>query len=557
MLSSQRGLEEQDQTGLDETSFGDASLAVAFAVNFGFIDESALTIVASSQAIAVSYVSSSFSEMKPISCFSQAGKPRVCFAQIKETLVYPVITSSNAATPTKIVTIGLDESIPEYAPQRACSCPNDALDYTCNQGVNIQLASVYSATSNLADTLAMGQKLQGMIEADATNGGDSVKTLVASLGYTSVFAYYLRQIIEIGQPSLQPARQPRQSQSPTPRPVLGGEAYSYSDSSFYNLWLVGKKVPSTGITSYRRISVKLEPTHLQSFQSYQSDFASLGNDMRLRTLPLKLHSQDINLQGLSLQSFAEATNASISDPMNPTNPPIPQIMCQNTIYHPAALAAMAAKPPVRVVQPYLSCHSTTRAAFTTAAGIAAGNAALISSIFLTLALALLIQYANASSRVDKVLPPARKARLERQAHLADRAAMQAQIDALSSSLAALVERTQSQQPPVSTQTPQPMQPQQPQSLYSQQHPPPFHGPYSAAPAPAPPGLQPSRLVYPQPREASLLATPSQRPPSFSASVPASAPASAAAVTGWERLAEGQGHNPLAKQRGSLDATGGR
>jgi hypothetical protein len=62
-----------------------------------------------------------------------------------------------------------------------------------------------------------------------------------------------------------------------------------------------------------------------------------------------------------------------------------------------ALHQMALAPPVGVVQPYLSCHPTLSSAFVTAAGIAAANSALVSSIFLVLAVFLTVQYFNTFS----------------------------------------------------------------------------------------------------------------------------------------------------------------
>jgi len=108
-------------------------------------------------------------------------------------------------------------------------------------------------------------------------------------------------------------------------------------------------------------------------------------------------------------------------------------MCTDTIFQPQALQQMALAPPVPVVQPYLSCHPTLNSAFVTAAGIAAANSALVSSIFLGLVVFLTVQYFNNFRKEHKVIPPADKALRAAETEKF----LLAEVNALSSEIAAI------------------------------------------------------------------------------------------------------------------------
>jgi hypothetical protein len=87
-----------------------------------------------------------------------------------------------------------------------------------------------------------------------------------------------------------------------------------------------------------------------------------------------------------------------------------------------------------VVEPYLSCHLTITQAFLTAAGVAAGNAALVSATFLTIFVTMAIFYINKVHKEYKILPPAEKIKRDRE----DKEKMAARIEKLEAELSSLL-----------------------------------------------------------------------------------------------------------------------
>ena len=87
---------------------------------------------------------------------------------------------------------------------------------------------------------------------------------------------------------------------------------------------------------------------LPSYKSFAEDFSNLGNEMSIITYELWFGGRYayINGQGVSLLSLATSTVNDSSGQFDPA----PHTMCQDTVFQPVALAAMAAVPPVQLVQ---------------------------------------------------------------------------------------------------------------------------------------------------------------------------------------------------------------
>lgn len=133
---------------------------------------------------------------------------------------------------------------------------------------------------------------------------------------------------------------------------------------------------------------------------YEKDFEFLGNNCGMLSLEVNFAGvfSSLNAHGVSLANLA----TSGASP--------PNFSCSDSIFRPQALALMKAQPPVMVVQPYFSCHSTLTTALITAVGVAAGNSALISAIVLTVLLHIIVQIINNTGNpLNRVLPPLRKA----------------------------------------------------------------------------------------------------------------------------------------------------
>jgi len=95
---------------------------------------------------------------------------------------------------------------------------------------------------------------------------------------------------------------------------------------------------------------------------------------------------------------------------------------------------------VSVVQPYLQCQPTLQSAFITAAGLAAANAALLSAVFLGLAIPIVIQYFNSLHGNLRLISPSQKALHAEHADkrlLADNASLRAELKTHDFYLAAL------------------------------------------------------------------------------------------------------------------------
>ena len=219
--------------------------------------------------------------------------------------------------------------------------------------------------------IILGWKLQKMIITDAVGGPNKVKLLVASLGITASFL---------------------NSES------LNGYISSNSVGN-YEDWRQDK-----------RSSNKLD------YGSYMANYDTLGDSVSILTLSMTIGGTKdgvLNTQGVRLTSLVE-TNATARVPS--------RIMCVDTIYQPDALRPMISNPPITVVQPYLSCHSTVQTALVNASGIAVGNATLLASLFFTLSLAVIVMFVN-KFRKARITPPKVKALMQAEADEKERQAL--------------------------------------------------------------------------------------------------------------------------------------
>ena len=109
--------------------------------------------------------------------------------------------------------------------------------------------------------------------------------------------------------------------------------------------------------------------------------------------------------------------------------------CNNTLYQPRALQLIQSSlPPVKIAELYKICRSTFSHAMVTAAGVAAGNAALASVTFLTLSLMLLISCMNFKTN-KKVLSPFVKAKRAAEKEERHKKAVNARFEKLEDELA--------------------------------------------------------------------------------------------------------------------------
>ena len=339
-------------------NFDIITLALAYALNFGIADTTFLSKKYSSlngKTRGDAWVHESYPDMRPVICSTIVGKHRVCTglgegATGQPTFVYPVFTSTT-----------MGESC------RACQCPRDLQDYDCNGGVGqpntgeiVQIQLLFKTVqSNAADDddpyLASLQRLQQIIADDPINGPDKVQNLVSGLGINAFFNSYDPANIE-----------------------------KWKNGGKYNGYM--------------------------SFDEFRGKFSTLGESVSIMSVTQSffgpLNSEGVSLVKLSSSSF------NITEPRAPpgSNPvSFKGIMCQDSLYREEALKRMAQTPPVKLVQPYLSCHATPFQAFITSAGLAAANAALLTTIVLSLAISTAVLYFNQFHRDQKIIPPARKA----------------------------------------------------------------------------------------------------------------------------------------------------
>jgi hypothetical protein len=198
--------------------------------------------------------------------------------------------------------------------------------------------------------IKMGIKLQKIIEEDPTDGTNLVKSMVTSLGYIAQFF----------------------------APYAGGE-------NQYDEW-------KSGVTVY--IDGGAVSGNVTSFADYQRNFNNLGNNLAILSFNIEYPGSAalLNTMGVSLDTLHNSSS----------------VMCSDTI-DADALQRLVESPPVNVTQPWVSCRPTPLNAFITAAGIAAANSSLVSTLFLGAAVSLVVLWISQVHEEKPVVPPHKKA----------------------------------------------------------------------------------------------------------------------------------------------------
>jgi hypothetical protein len=339
-----------------------SSLMAAFALNMGLVGPEALTLLEEKtienmegglgNVRVTTYVSDRYVNMHRVECYTPQLKPRVCFGQASaKTLVYPIFTSTQGAV----------------APGQPCLCPRDAKNAECNslsdtfEMPTMLMSLVYARnsiylsqsplwTDSLVDMIRMGVKLQKIIKDDPVDGPNRVKATVANLGYIAQFF----------------------------APYAGGE-------NQYDEWRSGVAVYIDGGAVSGNVT---------SFAEYQRSFIDLGDNMAILSFSIEYPGSAamLNTMGVSLDSLHNSSS----------------VTCSNTVDE-EALQRLVESPPINVTQPWVSCRPTPLNAFITAAGIAAANSSLVSTLFLGAAVSLVVLWISRVHEEKRFMPPHKKA----------------------------------------------------------------------------------------------------------------------------------------------------
>jgi len=341
-----------------------ASSATAFALNFGLISTDILQ-PQGSRKIALGplgvveltgWTHPAYPNMIPIGCFQANDLQRVCLVRFGDTDLYPVFTTSSYST----------------SPSEPCRCPQDADSSDCNgqdrQG-KFQLSLLFPSSGGPSkewDVLLAGAKLQQMMAADPVHGPDAVKALVAGLGYTA--AYFAE--------------------------------FQGAGNMNYTAW-------RNGGAAVGKTKATVPP-----FSDFAADFGSLGEVSLLSfEVTYNGNSAPFNQQGVSLNMLATTKkNVTQSDGSTSLDA---MVACRDTVYQANVLNKLAQEPPVATVQPYLSCTPTPWSAAFTAIGVAAANAALVSSIALGALLFCVVQWIGLMHEERRLIPWRKQDRREK------------------------------------------------------------------------------------------------------------------------------------------------
>jgi len=327
-----------------------ASMMTAFALNFGIIDTSMLKRAVSAPSDVPGQRIEGW-----INTDYPAMNVVLCIVSSNKPRYCGVNVGSDLVYPV-FSTLDLLSS-----PPSVCSCPKDALSPSCNIGRILQVTLMFATQGDYSQDVndgvleATAQRLQQTIADDPVDGPGKVRQLVSSLGFT---AGLLNEI--------------------------GGDSYT--------AWLAGGAPPISSMLTH---------------EEYNSRFGELGPGVSLLTVTGQFMGS-LNNAGVQLGTFASAS-LPVANPYEGNTTGL--VMCTDTIFQPTALSVMMQQdPPVPVVQPYVSCHPTLTNAFFTAAGLAAANSALISTVFLGLAVVAIVQYINVvqHGKGGKVVPPSEK-----------------------------------------------------------------------------------------------------------------------------------------------------
>jgi hypothetical protein len=369
-------------------------LAVSFAFNFGLVREEDMTTTGLPspptfwpsdvpRPFVKTYVSRKYPDNGKVFCYSSSGRPRVCAAN-------GLTSNPNDLTTTSGLVYPVFFSVSSADPAAACSCPSGPLsDHSCYDSAGV-VAALFFVGSGTSDAEGKGKynfldfawKLQQKIQKI---GASAVKQQLGNLVFT--------------------ARAMRSGGSWDDAPMTEADFTA--------------QMASLG-SDIRFISFELDTV------SNEGLIGAAFNDggMSLEQLP-NYYQYDWEKESQTLQTL----------------PPGQVTTCNNTLYQPRTLQLMQQSPPVVVVQPYLSCHFTLSHSIVEAMGVAAGNAAIVSSVFLTVCLSIIIAYVNKMHKDWKIIPPAEKTKLATAAIEHDRLEnkkMAARVEMLETQLAALL-----------------------------------------------------------------------------------------------------------------------
>jgi hypothetical protein len=182
------GGEQEDSNSID---IDVVQLALAFALNFGITETNFLsrkysrTDSTGKTIITTNYwIHDSYPNMRPVSCITSPGKPRVCYGVIGSELtsVYPVFTSAT------------ERRIGPNTTYVACECPQDSQNSICNAGVGqprvfeqvqIELLFATNPSDEPGPFLSSMQNLQQIMSDKSANGPNKVQHMVSELAFTA------------------------------------------------------------------------------------------------------------------------------------------------------------------------------------------------------------------------------------------------------------------------------------------------------------------------------------------------------------------------------------
>lgn len=370
-------------------------LAVSWAFNFGLLREEDMTTTGpptltypwpkdALSAQMKTYVSQKYPNAGNVFCYTSAGRPRVCAAN-------GLTSNPNDLTTTSGLVFPVFFSASSTRPAAACTCPSGPLsDSGCYDSAGV-VAALFFVGSGTSDPDGKGK-------------------------YSFLdFAWNLQQKIQkFGASAV--------------KQQLGNLVFSArAVKSKQGVW-DGAKAPLTEA-------------------EFTAQMASLGSDIRFISFELDTSSQGLidaafNDGRMSLKQLPNYFQYDFAkDGETQTLPPGQVTTCNNTLYQDRVLKQMQQSPPVVVVEPYLSCHFTLSHSLVEAFGVAAGNAALASSMFLTVCLSIMIAYVNKVHKDWKIIPPSEK--MKRAADAVEHGRienekMAARVEKLEAQLAALL-----------------------------------------------------------------------------------------------------------------------
>jgi hypothetical protein len=360
------------------------SLQTAIALNFGILNLTRLITTRTSYGDTANiiypgkfYVDPHFSPMQPIFCLDKShpkyalssaaiNGPEICYIAYGGNgiggmlLGYPMVQEFK-----KSIQAYFNESYGDTGYQDTCKCPTDKFDEQCNS-MEAVYTVIYSKplpyyenddfTLPWIDMLDIGVRAQKLMLEDPENGDKAMMELISPITAYSLMAAF----------------------GTTP----------YSDES---------------LESYTKI-VKEVPVHYDYSFAKGNSFSGLLRDAWDDVCPSGMCAAAIfSTQGRSLYQLFSPMNiynsqlpylSNLTHKSKYVNYTIGVSMCHDTFSQKFAFDSFLDRPPVRLVQPYLQCHSTLRKAFIAAVGNANSNATLCCTVGIAILGILVVWYVN-------------------------------------------------------------------------------------------------------------------------------------------------------------------